>query len=131
MEEASGSQGSRRSTARSRTADRENATMMFREAMGERLAGGEAVGMKGPLGTTQCRRSTSQAGRRSTSGAGTSGTAHRQEEEVQPARRSTSGAGPSGTAHHEEEAVQPARRSTSSWRSDRLIRLHFRLSRRN
>ena len=96
MAEASGSQGSRRSTVRSRTADRENATMMFREAMGERLAGGEAVGMQGPSGTTQRRRSTSQAGRRSTSGAGTSGTAHRQEEAVQPARRSTSSWGSLG-----------------------------------
>lgn len=149
MEEASGSQGTRRSTARSRTADRENATMMFREAMGERLAGGEAVGMQGPSGTTQRRRSTSQAGRRSTSHAGPSGTSHQQGETVQPARRSTSqlgerstyGAGPSSTAHQAQadpsgtadrpdEAVQPARRSTPSWGSRALKGLQFRMSRK-
>ena len=126
MAEASRSQGSRQSTARSRTADRENANMMFREAMGEVLAGGDAVGMQGPSGTTQRRRSTSGAGRRSISGAGTSGTAPSRDEAVQPARRSTSGAGTSGTAHLRDEAVQPARRSTSSWRS---LGLHFRLRR--
>ena len=103
MAEASRSQGSRQSTARSRTADRENANMMFREAMGEVLAGGDAVGMQGPSGTTQRRRSISGAGRRSTSGAGTS-----------------------GTAHLRDEAVQPARRSTTGWRS---LGLHFRLRR--
>ena len=115
MAEASGSRGPRRSTARSRAADRESSNMMFREAMGEVLAGGEAVGMQGPSGTTQRRRCTSQAGRRSTSGARPSGTTHQQEEAVQPARRSTSHAGPSGTAHQQGDAVQPARRSTSSW----------------
>ena len=136
MAEVSGSQGPRRSTARSRTADRENANMMFREAMGEVLAGRDAVGMQGLSGTTQRRRSISGAGMRSTSGAGTSGTAHLREEAVQPARRSTSQLGPSGTANRaqegpsgtanrQEEAVQPPRRSTSSWRS---LGLHFRLS---
>lgn len=145
MAEASGSQGPRRSTARSRTADRENANMMFREAMGEVRAGGEFFGMQGPSGTTQRRRSTTQAGRRSTSGARPSDTAHQQEEGVQPARRSTSQlgrrstsgtaneaqAGPSGTANRQDETVQQDRRSTSSWGTGWLRGLNFRKSRRN